>query len=150
MKDFNQLCKEIEDLDPLSYSGILHEKAAYILPRLSEIAGDSLDGISIFATFILGSIVADGKLSKQEYDLMYPLLYAFFGDSVNYDDCKKIVKSFRIESEEFKRDLDGMLYILGKADETLKNDIITVCLLICSLDGKISLKEKIWIKQLIN
>ena len=31
-----------------------------------------------------------------------------------------------------------------------KEDIITVCLLICAIDGNISAKEKNWIKQLID
>lgn len=150
MTNLNQICKEIENLNPLSYSRILAEKSASILPALKQITNDGLDGASIFATFILGSIVADGKLSQKEYDLMQPLLYAFFGNNINYDICKKIVKRYRIESDEFKSDLNAMIDILGTASEQLKHDIITVCLLICSVDGKITAKEKQWIKQLID
>lgn len=33
--------------------------------------------------------------------------------------------------------------------EELKENIIIVCLLICAVDGKVSPKEKTWIKQLV-
>ena len=42
-----------------------------------------------------------------------------------------------------------MVDILGELDDELKDDIVIVCMMICAIDGKISLKEKNWIKQLI-
>jgi uncharacterized tellurite resistance protein B-like protein len=149
MTEFNKLCKQVEELDVLSYATILAEKSAKIIPALSALSGNGLDGVSIFADFILGSIVADGKLAEEEYLLMYPLLKDFFGEGINYEDCKKVVKSIRPESKEFKNALNDLVDYLGTLSEDLKDDIIIVCLLICSVDGKISLKEKQWIKQLI-
>jgi hypothetical protein len=149
MSEFNKLCKEVESLNAAEYSLIVAEKSAKIIPVLSGICEDGVDGVSIFAKFILGAIVADGKLAEEEYLLAYPLFKVFFGENVNYDDCAKLVKSLRPETKEFKKALDEMVDVLGEIDEDLKDDIILVCLLICAIDGKISLKEKAWIKQLI-
>ena len=149
MKEFNQICKEFEQLDILSYGAILADKSLKILPALKEISNDGLTGAAIYATFILGAIVADGKVSEEEYALCYPLLRAFFGESVNYDDVKSAAKLLKPESRELKKCLDGMVDLLGQMSEELKNDIIIVCMMICAIDGKISLKEKNWIKQLI-
>lgn len=149
MKEFNQICKEFEQLDVLSYGAILAEKSAKILPTLKNITQDGATGAAIYATFILGAIAADGKLSEEEYLLVYPLLSAFFGESVNYEEVKYAVKLLKPESKELKNSVDAMVDILGKIDEELKNDIIIVCMMICAIDGKISQKEKRWIKQLI-
>lgn len=149
MTEFNKLCKKVEQLDVLSYGAILADKSAKIIPALSAITENGLSGTATFANFILGAVVADGKLAEEEYVLIYPLFRLFFGENVNYDDCKALVRALRPESRELKRYLDDMVDLLGLVSDELKDDIIIVCMLICSIDGKISLKEKAWIKQLI-
>lgn len=149
MKDFNQLCKEFEQLDTLNYSALLAEKSLKLLPALSKITSDGLTGIAMYATFILGAIVADGKVSEEEYLLCYPLLHEFFGDNVDYNDVKRAAKSLKPESKDLKKCVNALIDALGETDEELKSDAIIVCMMICAIDGKISLKEKNWIKQLI-
>lgn len=149
MKDFNDLCKEFEEMDALSYSLILGKKSLKVIPALNAITEDGLDGATIFATFVMGAIAADGKLSEEEYILVYPVLYAFFGDSVKYEDCKKAARYLRFESREFKKAVKEMIDVFGRLSDELKEDIIIICMMICAIDGKISLKEKNWIKKLL-
>lgn len=149
MREFNLICKEFEQLDSLSYGVILAKKSAKILPALKNITKDGLTVAAIYSTFILGAIVADGRISEEEYALCYPLLRAFFGEEIDYNDVKKAVKLLKTESKELKRNVDEMVDILGELDDELKDDIVIVCMMICAIDGKISLKEKNWIKQLI-
>ncbi len=150
MSNFNQICKEFEQLDVSNYGVILAEKSLKILPALKKISNDGLTGASVYATFILEAIVADGKVSEEEYLLCYPLLRVFFGEEINYEYVKNTAKLLKPQSRELKKCVDGMVDLLGQISEDLKNDVIVVCMMICAVDGKISLKEKNWIKQLIN
>ncbi len=150
MRRFYEICKEVEKMDVLTYSTVLAEKSLKILPVLNEITEDEIEATTIFATFIMGSIVADGKIQEEEYILLYPMLYTFFGDSVDYEDCKEIAKEFKQEGKELKQYIDYIVDIFGLISDELKEDIITVCLLICAIDGNISAKEKNWIRQLID
>ncbi|MCQ2592991.1 MAG: TerB family tellurite resistance protein [Treponema sp.] len=149
MKEFDQLCKEFEQLDIVSYNAYLAEKSAAVIPVLSDIAEDGVVGTSIFFSFIMGAIAADGRFSEEEYALIYPLLQVFFGDSIDYEECKKVFKAFRKENKQLKKLVDQMVDILGLLSEELKDDIVIICMMICAIDGKISQKEKKWIKQLI-
>ena len=149
MKGFNELCKEFEEMDVVTYSDILVEKSATILPALEVITQDGLTGTSIFLDFIMGAIAADGRLSEEEYLLVEPMLKSFFGDAIDYESCKKIFKASKKENKALKSDVDEMVDMLGLLSDDLKADIIIVCMLICAIDGKISLKEKNWIKKLI-
>ena len=149
MREFNALCKELEQMDPLTYTAILAEKSLKILPALAVIEQDGVDAVVEYTTFILGAIAADGKLSQEEYLLCEPLLKAFFGDSINYDVCSALVSVFRSETRTLKSVVDKMVDILGLLSEDLESDVILVCMMICAIDGKISLKEKQWIMQLI-
>ena len=129
MKEFDQICKEVENMDVLTYGTVLADKALTIIPALNKITEDRIDAVSIFATFVIGSIVADGKLDENEYILLYPMLHAFFRDDVNYEDCKKIARTFRKEGKELKKYVDYMVDVLGLVSDELKEDIIVVCLL---------------------
>lgn len=114
-----------------------------------EITQDGETGVEIFASFIFGAIAADGRLSETEYAVLSPLLHAFFGDELDYETCKKAFRQMRPEQKELKKTVDEMVDVLGLLSDDLKDDIITACLLICAVDGKVSLREKNWIKQLM-
>ena len=149
MTDFNRLCKEFEEMDVLSYGAILAAKSVKVIPALAELSGDSSDGITIYAMFILGAIAADGRLTEEEYLLVYPMLHAMFGDEIDYPTCKAAVRYLRPESKELKLALNDMVDIFGKVSDDLKDDLILITMMICAVDGKISAKEKNWIKTLI-
>lgn len=149
MKDFDLLCKEFEQMEPEKYITYLTLKSAEIIPILKSTAVDGLSGTIIFFSFVLSAIAADGKLSVDEYNLIYPLLNTFLGDSIDYESAKNVFKSLKRESKDLKNITSKMIDILGLLSENLKEDIIIICMMICAVDGKISFKEKKWIMQLI-
>ena len=149
MKDFDKLCREFEQIDADTYADVLMSKSEVILPVLMAFSEDGLTGAEIFASFIYGAIAADGKLSEEEYALVYPLLHIFLGDDVNYEDTAKAFRSMKSDNREMKKRVDEMVDLIGLFSDELKADIIIVIMLICAVDGKISLREKNWIKQLI-
>ena len=149
MKDFNELCKAVEELDPLEYAAVLGKYSLRILPVIRAFSEDGLDCAETFASFLIASVYADGKLDDTEYAVMSPLLHAFFGEDFDFESAKKLMKLFRREGKEIKKEVNYLVDFLGTVSEDLKSDIIFVCLLICAVDGKISLKEKAYIKQLI-
>ena len=149
MKEFDCICKEFEQMGALSYGATLAAKSVKVLPALHAIMGDGADGATVFATFIFGAIAADNRLSEEEYALIYPLLHAFFGDEVNYEICKAAVRMMKPASRELKKCVKEMADVFGALSDELKEDIIVICLLICAVDGKVSRKEKSWIKKLI-
>lgn len=136
-------------MDVLSYVALLGIKSKRILPALIDITQDGETGVEIFTSFIIGAIAADGRLSETEYELLSPLLHAFFGEELDYETCKKAFRKMAPEQRELKKSVDEMVDVLGLLSDDLKDDIITVCLLICAVDGKVSLRERNWIKQLI-
>ena len=149
MKEFNQLCRELEALDPLMYTAILSEKSARIIPALTAIAGNGKDGLTLYATFILGAVAADGRVTDEELLVAYPLMQTFFGDAVDLDDCRNAARELKAGSRELKYAVNSLVDLIGLLSDDLKDDIVTVCLMICAIDGKVSLKEKNWIKKLI-
>lgn len=149
MKDFNELCRSVEELSPLEYAAVLGRTSLKIMPAIRAFSEDGRTCAEVLAAFVIASVYADGKLDESEYLLMAPLLKAFFGEDFDFEDAKKLAKEWRKEGRAVKKEVDYLVDFLGTLSEDLKGDIIFACLLMCAVDGKVSLKEKAYIRQLM-
>ena len=149
MTEFDDLCREAEDIDFETRCAILKGKSQEILPLLSEKSEDGESGADILSTFLFSAMAADGRLSEEEYDLLYPLLSSFLGDKINYTDAKKAVGAMRKENREMNKISEDMVGVLAEFSEDLRREIVLVIMMICAADGKISLSEKLWIEKLL-
>ena len=150
MSSFNDLCKLMESLDPATYGKVMVEKTADVLVGLKGITCDGLDALAIYTDFVLCAVAADGKLSEEEFQLVKPVLDLIAGADVSYEEAKAIFKAAGLDKpKEYKAAMDKTVDLLGLVSPQLKDDIILVCMLICAVDGKISFREKRWIKKLI-
>ena len=111
MTEFDDLCREAEDIDFETRCAILKGKSQEILPLLSEKSEDGESGADILSTFLFSAMAADGRLSSEEYDLLYPLLSSFLGEKINYTDAKKAVGAMRKENWEMKRSSEERLFL---------------------------------------
>lgn len=149
MSEFDRLCKYVENLDPLTYSEVLTQKSAKVMAALATITKDGQTGVQIFTSFVVSAIMADGKLDESEFMLIRPALEKTVGGEVSYEEAKAAFKAIKKDAKDDRFIVDLMVDILGEVSEELKADIIIVVMLVCAVDGKISMKEKKWIKQLM-
>ena len=148
MQNFREICSEFEKLGALERSVILAEKSVKILARLKALDIDGVDPVYTLAGFVIGAIAADGAVDEKEYLLIYPALVKVFGANFNYASVKQAVKENRKSGRELNKSAKEMLRLLEQVDEGFKHDVIILCLCIVSVDGKVSLKEKRYIKNL--
>ena len=148
MFEFSKLCKEFESLSVLERAALLTGRSAEILAKLARLGIPGIDPVHTLAGFILGSVVADGQINEQEYLLIYPALLHMFGDDFDFESIKKSFRKDREGRNEVKKYTRDMLSLLSAADESLREDIIALCLCAVSVDNKISLREQRYIRQL--
>lgn len=150
MNEFKKLCKMFSELDRVTYGALLSEKSSTLLPKLVLYSEDGITGCEIFSNFIIASIASDGRLDESEFELVRPLLFSLFGSEFNYDDAKTIFMEYKKDLNKLEKAAKEMSSIFGKLDENLQDDIFLTCLMICSIDGKVSHKEKKFLKGLLN
>lgn len=148
MFEFTKLCKEYENLSAPERGVMLTGKSVKILAKLKLLELPGVDPVHALAGFILGSVVADGRVNEQEYLLMYPALVHVFGDDFGFDTIKDSFRKDREGREAVKEYTQEMLSFLALADETLREDVIALCLCVVTVDGKISLRERNYIRKL--
>lgn len=148
MLEFKKLCDAFEKMPPFKRSVLLAEKSAAVFAKLRSLQLAELNPTDILAGFIIGACISDGKISEKEYLIMYPSLVKIFGDSFDFNSVKAAFQKNGDAEKAVNEYTDGMQRILSRADDSLKADIVTLCLCIAAADGKISLGEKRYIKRL--
>ena len=149
MFEFNKVMKDYESLNAIERGLMLTEKSVSILANLSALDIDGLDPVETLASFIIGSVVADGKLHEKEYLLIYPALVKVFGTDFDYESIKKEFEADKDGRNDIAKYTTDLLRILEMADETLYEDVIILCLCVVTIDGKVSLREKNYVNRLI-
>lgn len=148
MFEFKKLCHEVESLTSEERVALLAEKSLLVVGKLNALEIPGLDPVDALVSFVVGSVVSDGSISEKDYLHIYPALEKAFGEVC---DLAGIEKKFKVDSDVRKliESYTGQLLgIISEVDEELGADIIFLCLLVTSVDGKVSLKEQHYIKQL--
>lgn len=149
MFEFTKILKDYEKLGAIERGVMLTEKSVSILAKLATLGTDGIDPVGTLAAFIVGSVAADGKLHEKEYLLIYPALVKVFGRDFDYESIKKEFETDKNGRKEIAKYTSELIRVLEVADETLYEDVIILCLCVVTVDGKLSLREKNYIKKLI-
>lgn len=148
MFDFAKICKKCERLSPAERGIILAEKSVKVFASM-YLKDIDLDPKNTLAAFIIGSVVSDGRINKKEYFLIYPALVKVFGEDFDFDSVKEVFEKDKDGREAVIQATEGLMRFFSIIDEEVKTDLIEICLLVTSIDGKISLKERRYIKKLL-
>lgn len=146
---FTKLCNEFEKLSPIERGSMLAAKSVKVFAKLHVYETDEFDPIFALAAFIVGSVAADGVIDEKEYMLIFPSLVAAFGDDFDYESVKGLFKENKSVKKAVHDYTQDLMSVLAFGDEEMREDIICLCLCVMSVDGKITLKEKNYIKKLI-
>ena len=149
MFEFENIMKDYEKLTSVERGLILTEKSVGILAKLAALDIEELNPVDTLAAFIIGSVAADGKLPEKEYLLIYPALVKTFEQDFDFETIKKGFESDKDTRREIAEHTKDLIRILELVDDELFEDIIILCLCVVTIDGKVSLREKRYIKQLI-
>lgn len=147
MFEFQALCNVVEALAPAERAALIAEKSISVVEGLHKIDFPA-DPIEVLASFVVGSVLSDGSFSEKDFLNIYPAVTQAFGELCDIAGIERKIKASRDAQKEIKTYTTELIGILAEADETLGSDIVLLCLLVTSADGKVSLKERRYIKQL--
>lgn len=151
MSKFDEYCDRLNALPKERKLEMIDELTSKILPALADLTEDGKDAVSIYVDFILAAVAADGKLAQDEYEIIKPLFDSAAGKDTTYEEAVEIFKNSGLDQpENYKKTVDMMVDLIGLVSEGLKGDIVSLCLLICTIDGEISQSEKDWIIKLVD
>ena len=148
MFEFYKLCNEYEKLAPAARGALLAEKSAAVIFKIKRVDIEGVNPLDTLAAFILGSIVSDGAVNEKEYLFIYPALIKVFGD-FDFATVKLAYKAAKDVKKEIERRTDDLMKIISASDEDLRKDVISLCHLTTWVDGKITLKERRYIRRLL-
>ena len=148
MFEFKKICDTFEKLSTLERRQLLEEKSDSVFNELQSRSTPEIDPKEILAGFMIGSVMADGKFNETEYLLMYPSLVKTFGDDFDFQAVKNRFRNNRDGKEAVGEYVEKVLSILKFSEENLKQDVVILCLCTTTIDAKITIKEKRYIRHL--
>lgn len=148
MFDFAKICTQVEEMSPLDRTALIIEESKKIVGKFSTLNFTAYNPIDVLATFIIGAVMSDDVLDEKEYLLIYPSLVKAFGEDFDYESIKESLSKDKDGKTMLKEYINALMTIISASDEDLQTDIVTLCLLIVYIDGKITLKERRYIRQL--
>ncbi|HJA02372.1 MAG TPA: hypothetical protein H9797_03210, partial [Candidatus Gallimonas gallistercoris] len=92
---------------------------------------------------------ADGTLDEAEYLLLLPHLRDAFGEGFGFDEVKAVIETSKKEGKAVIDFADALCDWFGVLSEDLKDELVLLSLLLCAVDGKVSKKERKYIRRLI-
>lgn len=146
MFDFNKLCNDVEKMSDLDRGVMIVAESLKIVTAFESFDLD-YNPKNMLATFVLGAVISDGKIDEKEYILIYPSLVKAFGEDFDFESIKGILMGKEGKSV-IKQYTSAIADLVSLYDPELLVDIVTLCLMIVSIDGKISLRERRYIRQL--
>ena len=150
MSDFDTLCKELEQMDPETFTNLFNELSVDVIKELVALTADGTDGLTAYMQFLLASVAADGTLSEAEFDLLKPFFDKMADKDLTYEQGAQIFRDLGLDnSASYRKVVDTMVDIIGLVDDSLKDKIVMICLLVCAIDGEVTKEEKDWIRQLL-
>ena len=147
MFEFKKLCNEVEKLNPAERGLLLAEKSITVVKGLNSL-DVPFNPVQTLVTFIIGSVVSDGFINEKDYLYIYPSLVKAFGHDFDFMSAKQALQIAKDIKKELAAHTKDLLSVIAKCDESLAADIVALCLLVTSVDGKVTLKEKRYIRQL--
>lgn len=147
MFEFKKLCNQLEKLNPVDRGALLIDKSVATVTGLNRL-DLPFDPVETLVAFIIGSVVSDGAINEKDYLYIYPSLVKAFGSDFDFISVKHTLQIAKDIRKEIMKHTQDLMSIIAMCDEQLATDIISLCLLITSVDGKISFKEKRYISVL--
>ena len=147
MFDFIKLCNRFEKMTAIERAAVLADKSLGVIAGLNRLNHSDVDITNTFATFLIGAVACDGEINEVEYLLVYPSLVQVFGSDFDFDAVKDCFKKGE-GKKTIKACTDELVRILSEGDDELKTDAVTLCLCAVSVDGKVLMKERAYVKKL--
>lgn len=148
MFNFKKLCTKVESLSDKDRGILIISEAKKSLEGLAAISETSFNPTKALATFMIGAVVSDGKIDEKEYLLIYPSLVKAFGEDFDYQSVKRMLTEDKDGKKLLNDYINALIEIISEVDENLQTDIVTLCLLVVSIDGKVTPQERRYIRRL--
>lgn len=148
MDDFEALIPFAENLDAGARLACIKEYAGSLVPELAAVTKNGETALNVYASFLFTALMADGKLTDEEYALIGPAVEDFFGENLDYAAAKE--KAEQADAViALKAHADSLIDILGETEPALKEKLIYTSLLLTAADGHVCDTEKEYLRKLI-
>lgn len=148
MFELAKRCIEYENITTVERLKILVEKSGCVLSEFEKLSVSSIDPEKTLVAFIIGAVVSEDVIDEREYLMIYPALAKSFGYDFDFAAVKKTFYEETDVKKLIEKNRKNLMLLMSMMSEQTKSDIISLCLLILSVNGHLSLKKMCYVRYL--
>ena len=142
MTHYEKKWHELTKISPESYLYIFKFKSDMILIVLRETYVDDLNGLSLYTKLLFQTLNFNYAFSEEIYDQHKELLDAAIGYDITFEEAQRYASLARRENKAFEEFADDIGRMFKKIPEDIKEDIVTICLLLGSINQRPTYKVR--------
>ena len=143
MMKFNKFCQECIKLDVVKRNTLILQKTAEILDVFRKFSDNAaISPSNALAAIIMNAAVVDGAYNDKKMRTLFPYLVKASGGEQEF----KMLELTYLKTAQGLMELNNytasLLKIISDRDKQLEVDILKLCILIMSSNGRVSKKER--------
>lgn len=146
MSELKEICIQFASMTNDERTAFLVESATRIIPVMNAVLGSAAETARLYTAFVVAAVSSDGKLARNEYETVQPLLELVVGKSVSWETIETMLAQDRA-SLKVREELAAL--IVSRLPQELKREFVMSALCICAADGKVSASELDWVAALV-
>ncbi|MCH5156262.1 MAG: hypothetical protein J1G02_00110 [Clostridiales bacterium] len=150
MKSIEQFIEDYNNLSPEERSLAFSKYTMQSMSSFVKSAEDFEEATYALGVLTCAAILADDRISDEELLILYAGLKISLGTKADIEESKKLAAEILQDKNDYK---DSAKIVAEKYlsvwNDNDKENVIMLCIALCAIDGVVSPKEILWLKELI-
>ena len=142
-KKWHELC----NISPESYLPVFKFKSEMIVIVTRDTWVDDLNGLSLYIKLLFQTLNFNYAFSREVYEQYKDLLSVAVGYEISFEESERIASLARRENRELNEFVENVNRMFRKIPEDIKEDIITICLLLGSINQRPTYKVRTFLSR---
>ena len=143
MVGYEKKWHEVAEIKPSEYLRVFEEKSDLIIMTTRDSYVDEMNGLTLYVRLLFHTLDLNGPFTEEVYKEKKDLLSTAIGYEITFEEAEGFSSNARRgnrkEKEQFVTDIKRLL---RKVPNEIKEDIVTLCLILGSIDGRPTYKVR--------
>lgn len=147
MFGYDKKWNDIQKIDPKDYLNTFKDKADLIIIATQDVSVYETSGLTLYLRLLFATLNLNGPLTEQVFNEKKKLLSAAIGYEIIFDEAQKLSLKAKKECANRYEFEENINRLFNKIPNSIKEDIVTLCLILGSIDKRPTYKVRTFLKR---
>lgn len=149
----DQVCNQCENLSNEAFNQLVNQKLNAVMPKLNNITlnigNQKFTGDTLLTHILIATVITDYTVTDSEVRFLTTMITTYINPGLDFPTVKQFIMNMGNNVGGTQAFADSLIDALGRIENQLKVDIVMLCMLLASVDGKITASERNFLAKLL-